>query len=157
MSRISQNNTKLVQLERLSSLANDVTRRVDKMAAALNSFVHPDEHKHVLRAPTTMRLIRSQLFRLQVRAGTQAVMRSLAEDAGDPPTFDSLQLDEWEFLAQLSVELVDSAERAFALEFHDISLQSLIYAIDTLSRISLSAEGVVDMRQSDKRREGHAH
>lgn len=154
MSRISQNNTKLVQLERLSSLANDVTRRVDKMAAALNSFVHPDEHKHVLRAPTTMRLIRSQLFRLQVRAGTQAVMRSLAED---PPTFDSLQLDEWEFLAQLSVELVDSAERAFALEFHDISLQSLIYAIDTLSRISLSAEGVVDMRQSDKRREGHAH
>lgn len=58
---------------------------------------------------------------------------------------DQLPLDQWEFLAQQSARLVDVAEQALALEFYDIALQMLTYAIDSLARIGLEADGVIEM------------
>lgn len=155
MTRADRHSTKLAQLERVANTVNNTAHRIDRMAEALNTFVDPGIHRSVLRAPVKMSVVRQLFFRMQIKMGTQSLMTSLPGKSGEPLAQEGPRLSEWEFLSQQAESLVDSAEKALAREFYDVSLQTLIYTIDVISRIALSAEGLVDTDPAQKERANH--
>lgn len=155
MRRDDWHSTKIAQLERIANTVNSTTHRVDRMAEALNTLVDPDIHRSILRAPVSMSFVRQTFFRMQISVGTQSLMTSLPGKSGEPLAQEGPRLSEWEFLAQQAESLVDSAEKALAREFCDTSLQVLIFAIDVISRIALSADGSINTEPAQKERAAH--
>lgn len=159
MTQCKWHETRLSQAERTLSAATDVSHSIDKLAGALSALEHIQDREHALRAPKSMRIIRKMFSRVLIRIGTQATFNIFTGDARPSMISDQLPLDQWEFLAQQSARLVGVSEQALALEFYDIALQMLTYAIDSLARIGLEAEGVIEAQKpySTAKKASRAH